>query len=160
AGERFYTAAEARNGAMAENLLKHIGVQADSPKAEKVRPPYANLSSANPIPANPPFVNPPVVLVTGGFHTAAIAHSLKGHGISFVVVTPQVDRLEADELYVRAMTEPPHETVMALDAWNHAGRKLIRSLSNDVGDAFTGSWQNARVFSAIRSARHFVSKLG
>ena len=59
----------------------------------------------------------PAVLFTGGFHTATIAHSLKTKGISFVVVTPAVDRLDQDDLYVQSMTEPPHETVAPIAAF-------------------------------------------
>src|SRR4029077_12608784 len=83
--EPLYTAAEARNGAMADNLINQLG-------------------------------SGPSVLVTGGFHTNSIAHILKEHRIAFAVVTPLVDRLDQDELYVRSLTEPPHETIAALDA--------------------------------------------
>ena len=82
AAERFYTAAEARNGAMSENLLNRLQSR-------------------------------PAILVTGGFHTASIAHVLKTSGVSFVVVSPHVDRLDQEDLYVRSLTEPPHETVAA-----------------------------------------------
>ena len=62
AGERFYTAAEARNDAMAPNLLTHIGTDS--------------------------------IVLTGGFHTASLARALKDNGISFVVVTPQVETMD------------------------------------------------------------------
>src|SRR5262249_49882103 len=53
--ERFYTAAEGRNGAMAQNLMGQLNGQ-------------------------------PVALVTGGFHTASIAHILKANRIPFAVI--------------------------------------------------------------------------
>src|SRR5262249_6875813 len=52
------------------------------------------------------------------------------HGISFAVVSPQVDRLDQDELYRRSLTEPPHETVAAVLSSSHAIRPLSRWISS------------------------------
>src|SRR5205807_6005879 len=84
AAERFYTAAEARNGVMAANLLAHIGERGSegareqgskgageqgSEGAREQRSERDPFSPAHPLPRSPA----PVVLVTGGFHTASIA---------------------------------------------------------------------------------------
>src|SRR5258708_27649736 len=52
----------------------------------------------------------PVALVTGGFHTASIAHVLKENQIPFVVVTPTVERLDQEQLYVRSLTRSEEHT--------------------------------------------------
>src|SRR5258708_24989627 len=74
----------------------------------------------------------PVALVTGGFHTASIAHVLKENQIPFVVVTPTVERLDQEQLYVRSLTEPPHETVEAREPYSHAIDKL-KPIANQRG---------------------------
>lgn len=114
AGERFYTAAEARNGAMASNLLGRLGGSKKS-----------------------------VVLVTGGFHTATIAHELKTRGIAFAVVAPMVDRLDQEDLYVKTLTEPPHETVRALNPLMFGKVRQLQTLASQLKlpiGAWIASW--------------------
>ena len=109
AAERFYTAAEARNNVLAENLLSSL----HAPRA---------------------------ILFTGGFHTASIAHTLKTRGISFVVISPKVDRFDQDALYIQSMTEPPHETVMALSTNNPLGLKEVVADADETSDNQTRGW--------------------
>ncbi len=44
------------------------------------------------------------VLVTGGFHTSGITEELKRRGFSFVVVTPRITDLNAENYYIDVMT--------------------------------------------------------
>jgi len=111
AAERFYTAAEARNGAMSDNLLARVR-----------------------------GASGPVVLVTGGFHSASIAHALKTQGIGFAVVTPVVERLDQEELYIRSMTEPPHETVRAFILSGNATVSSLKDLLVQIGERARIPW--------------------
>jgi hypothetical protein len=52
----------------------------------------------------------PKALVTGGFHTAKMAHLLQAAGKTFVVLTPNVTQSGFDDLYARGM----NETISAL----------------------------------------------
>src|SRR6185437_3463360 len=162
AAERFYIAAEARNSAMTENLLRSIGVsgepvhammeETDKQRVEdsispvrRSRKPVASRP-VEPVAGGPAIRSPwrsvapaPVVLVTGGFHTATIAHALKERGISFVVISPEVDKLDQASLYVQSMTEPPHETVMAYLTTAQAGLPLLRKMSSQLNGTL-GNW--------------------
>ncbi|HVO33443.1 MAG TPA: hypothetical protein VMU17_05955, partial [Elusimicrobiota bacterium] len=136
AGERFYTAAQARNDAMADNLLQEMGL------GDKETWRQGETNSPR-LPVSPSAG--PVILVTGGFHTASIAHRLKTRGVSFAVVTPVVDRLDQQELYVRSLTEPPHETVEAFDTMNERGSRVIGSLAARIRDHFSAAWSFGRL---------------
>ena len=50
------------------------------------------------------------VLVVGGFHTAAMTEELRRHGVSYVVLSPQITEGGFDDLYKRGM----HDTISAL----------------------------------------------
>jgi hypothetical protein len=52
----------------------------------------------------------PQVMVVGGFHTAAMAETLRREGISFVVLAPQITQGGFEELYSQGM----HQTISAL----------------------------------------------
>ncbi len=74
--EEYYSAAEARSKAMADNLLSKMGNS------------YGLTA-----------------LVTGGFHTEEIAGELKDRGIPYVVVTPRVQVLDQDAAYRARLRE-------------------------------------------------------
>jgi hypothetical protein len=50
------------------------------------------------------------VLIVGGFHTAAMAETLRREGISFVVLSPHITQGGFDDLYAKGM----HDTISAL----------------------------------------------
>jgi len=135
AAERFYIAAQARNGALAQNLMASMA---------------SNFGQARG-PA------PTAVLFTGGFHTATIAHMLKTRGISFIVVTPQVDRLDQDEIYLQSMTEPPHETVAAFLSSNFLGSRVLGRIVI-LGDLISGPWAKMRGVGAIQVEETFTGQ--
>jgi len=74
--EKFYNLAEERDNALVFNTLN------------KMREKNAKMA----------------VLVSGGFHTEGITKLLKDKNISYIVVTPKVDKLQDDNPYVNRIT--------------------------------------------------------
>jgi hypothetical protein len=76
AAEEYYAMAEARSGAMADNLVKRMG--------------------------NTPGY---IALITGGFHSQEIATQLKKRGIAYMIITPDVKVLDQDYAYRARLRE-------------------------------------------------------
>jgi phosphoglycolate phosphatase-like HAD superfamily hydrolase len=73
--ERFYTLADLRSAGLAENLLKCMDAQ--------------RVNTA--------------VLVTGGFHTAGIAQTLKKQGVTFISIVPRQSRADLVNPYFQLL---------------------------------------------------------
>ena len=62
--------------------------------------------------------------MAGGFHTKGITERLRARNISFVVITPNVNKLDQDELYAQRMQE---QFAGSEDALLHTRKFAIQS---------------------------------
>lgn len=113
--EKFYTLNNERNKYFIENIFKNIDAEQQMTNAQES---VVNLEQ---IMRNPALIKRADVVITGGFHTAAISEILKEKNISYIVITPNVKggTKSAERLYHQIAKEQaaiPFQTlaVMAL----------------------------------------------
>jgi fructose-1,6-bisphosphatase/inositol monophosphatase family enzyme len=89
--ESFYREAEARDGAMAENLMKAMGQEPDSPSVS--------------------------ILVTGGYHAEGVANKLTENGMTVISYVPKIEKIDTAQgsayLSVFSQEKTPLEKLFA-----------------------------------------------
>ena len=89
--ESFYREAEARDGAMAENLMKAMGREPDSPSVS--------------------------ILVTGGYHAEGVANKLTENGMTVISYVPKIEKIDTAQgsayLSVFSQEKTPLEKLFA-----------------------------------------------
>jgi len=153
----YYVMAMMRNAPMVENTLALIEENHLKPQTEHVKPHKSNSSLKFEVRGLRSEVRDEqrvAVLVAGGFHTGPITKLLREKNISFVVLTPAVDKITAHdrELYLKRLNghyltsedimaglHPASPSIMSLTHWipslgSHASLAYItprQQLNND-----------------------------